>query len=114
MLAFLKWGGSLTNERSRSAPKSGFFRDYDLALHGVKGGLNKNKCLMKRVFLLGILFISSFLISNGTTYSCIVSSDATLNVNHCRALSSGNGDMCFTFGIGPACYETGAGSGVGG
>ncbi len=36
-------------------------------------------------------------------YVCIVSSDSTKNTGKCRALSSGNGDMCFTFGSGTAC-----------
>ena len=39
-------------------------------------------------------------------YSCTVSSDPDQNTGHCRALSSGNGDMCFTFGTGPACSGT--------
>ena len=36
-------------------------------------------------------------------YYCTVSSDESKNNGHCRALSSGNGDMCFTFGSGSAC-----------
>ncbi len=36
-------------------------------------------------------------------YVCTVSSDAKKNTGFCRALSSGNGDMCFTYGSGTAC-----------
>jgi hypothetical protein len=36
-------------------------------------------------------------------YTCTVSSDAKKNTGFCRALSSGNGDMCFTYGSGTAC-----------
>ncbi|WP_315821832.1 hypothetical protein [Paraflavitalea speifideaquila] len=36
-------------------------------------------------------------------YVCTVSSDASKNTGKCRALSSGNGDMCFTSGTGTAC-----------
>lgn len=68
---------------------------------------------MKKILLLGIFFIFSFFVSYGTTYFCITSSNPALNVNYCRALSSGNGDMCFTFGSGTACYETGQGLGSG-
>ncbi len=45
--------------------------------------------------------------SFASEYFCIVSSAPSDNVNFCRALSSGNGDMCFTSGPGPACSSTG-------
>lgn len=65
------------------------------------------------------LFIAAFalIFVSGTTYatvySCIVSPVAEENQGHCRVLSSGNGNMCFTFGIGPACESTMAGGGIG-
>ncbi len=43
-----------------------------------------------------------------TKYVCIVSSTAANNTGKCRALSSGNGDMCFTSGTGTACSSTGS------
>ena len=42
-------------------------------------------------------------IGDGGGYTCTVSSDAKKNTGFCRALSSGNGDMCFTYGSGTAC-----------
>lgn len=70
------------------------------------------KLLIGTFILVGLSFsgISVF----GTTYSCSVSSDESQNDGFCRALSSGNGDMCFTYGQGPACSGTIEGGGVGG
>lgn len=39
-------------------------------------------------------------------YGCAVSSTPSENNGFCRALSSGNGDMCFTYGSGTACNGT--------
>ena len=38
-----------------------------------------------------------------TYYACTGSDDPAENRGKCRALSSGNGAMCFTFGTGTAC-----------
>lgn len=59
---------------------------------------------MKEVFRSGLLLLALCLtFSAYAGYECTVSSTPSNNTGHCRALSSGNGDMCFTFGEGPAC-----------
>lgn len=55
-----------------------------------------------------LAFMAAVLFGIGTSLSaseiyCTVSSDADENFGVCRALSSGNQEMCFSFGVGPAC-----------
>lgn len=59
---------------------------------------------MKKLVFLGI-FSLGVAFSASATYQCVVSASGG-NDGFCRKLSSGNGDMCFTFGEGPACSST--------
>lgn len=65
---------------------------------------------MKKL-ILGLLTFSLVSIFSMATaekmrYECTVSSSEENNTGVCRSLSSGNGDMCFNFGSGPACNGT--------
>ena len=55
--------------------------------------------------IFALLMLVSFVAE--AQYYCKVSSNSDNNNGHCRALSSGNGDMCFTFGSGSACSGSG-------
>lgn len=59
---------------------------------------------MKKIILTGVFSIG-FLISVNAGYVCGVAA-AGPNNGHCRVLSSGNGEMCFTYGEGPSCGFT--------
>lgn len=59
---------------------------------------------MKRLLRSSLfLLVLCLTFSTYAGYECTVSSIPANNTGHCRALSSGNGDMCFTYGEGPAC-----------
>ncbi len=59
--------------------------------------------------LLSLVFVVAMMAAAGSSYAeyvCQVSADPEKNVGFCLELSTGNGDMCFTSGDGPACYKT--------
>jgi hypothetical protein len=58
-------------------------------------------------FLLGTAFVINAEAKKlGTQSLCLVSSTPEHNVGHCRALSGGGGDKCYSSGSGPACTST--------
>lgn len=50
-----------------------------------------------------VFFIGSNVAQSSLGYKCTTSSNPENNTGKCRELSSGNGDMCFTYGEGTAC-----------
>jgi hypothetical protein len=90
-------------------------RDQGLRPRLHKEVLSKITTKMKqlKLFVAVVALILASGTTYATTYTCIVSPEAEENTGHCRVLSSGNGSMCFTFGIGPACASTQAGGGIG-
>lgn len=64
------------------------------------------KKLILGLLTFSLVSIFSIATAEKMRYECTVSSVEENNVGVCKELSSGNGDMCFNFGSGPACNDT--------